>query len=308
MKHTKQTLTLLSLAILAGCGGGGGSGTAPSGSGGGTGGTSTIVTSVPAATYAAGSQEKAAYDYLNAERAKCGFGLLAQNAKLDTAAAAHANYIVANNAYGHSEVAGGAGFTGTTPTARAAAAGYSAWWVGEDIAYSGNALVNMNVLLVAPYHLNSMMEGYYDVGFGYNSGTLNIALGVPLSIGKTQKPASGTVLTYPCSGSTILNKNFTETPNWSGSGTGTGGTPVGLYAPNGEALSITSASYTVVGGGIVPVSILTEANDPNKLLYKNTVNIIPPAPLAANTTYRVQVAGTAAGVAFTKDFNFTTGN
>ena len=45
-----------------------------------------IVTSVPAATYAAGSQEKAAYDYLNNARSTCGFGLLAQSAQLDTAA------------------------------------------------------------------------------------------------------------------------------------------------------------------------------------------------------------------------------
>jgi uncharacterized protein YkwD len=299
--------------LVVACGGGGSSGgstTAP------TSNPSTIVASVPAANYAAGSQEKAAYDYLNAERAKCGFGLLAQNAKLDTAAAAHANYIVANNAYGHGETVGATGFTGTTPAARATAAGYSAWWVGEGVSYMPTGLSSIKALLGAPYHLNGVIYGAQDVGVGYKIdtrigffNTLVVNPGVALSVGKPQTPSAGTVLTYPCSVSSIVDKSFTESINWAtGVGTGYGGTPVGIYTPNGEALSITSASYTAVGGGIVPVSILTEANDPNKLLYKNIVNLIPPTSLVANTTYRVQVAGTAAGVAFTKDFNFTTGN
>jgi hypothetical protein len=167
-------------------------------------------------------------------------------------------------------------------------------------------------LFVGPYHLNALVYGAQEIGVAYRSlppyGPLVLEMGVPSTTGQPQKPATGTVLTYPCTGSSVVNKSFTENINWAGSGAGYGGTPVGLYAPNGEALNLTTASYTAVGGGIVPVSILTEANDPNKLLYKNTVNLIPPTSLAANTTYRVQVAGTAAGVAFTKDFNFTTGN
>ena len=95
MKSTTKTLALsiTFAAALAACGGGGGGTTTtatpttpvPVANG-------TIVTSVPVATYAAGSDERIAYDYLNAERQKCGFGLLAQDTRLDASAAAHVSY------------------------------------------------------------------------------------------------------------------------------------------------------------------------------------------------------------------------
>lgn len=44
-----------------------------------------IVTSVPVPTYAAASEELAAFNLLNAERERCGFGLMAQNTALDMA-------------------------------------------------------------------------------------------------------------------------------------------------------------------------------------------------------------------------------
>ena len=60
-----------------------------------------IMTSVPAATYAAGTGERVAYDLLNAERQRCGLGLLAQNTKLDSAAAAQLKYSISNNTLTH---------------------------------------------------------------------------------------------------------------------------------------------------------------------------------------------------------------
>jgi uncharacterized protein YkwD len=69
---------------------------------------STIVTSVPADTYNATTQaeEKAAFALLNQERSSCGFGKLAQNAQLDTAAQGHADWLLKNNYTGHYQVAG----------------------------------------------------------------------------------------------------------------------------------------------------------------------------------------------------------
>jgi uncharacterized protein YkwD len=320
MKHTKQTLTLLSVAILAGCGGGGGSG-----SGGSTGGTSTIVTSVPAATYAAGSQEKAAYDYLNAERAKCGFGLLAQNSMLDIAATAHANYLVANNTLGHNETNGAVGFTGASISDRVVATGYTqgtgTWFAGEDYSQNaGSGLEATKYLLAAPYHLASLVDGFFDVGMGYKASmssqtvmnVFNFVLGVPKNKGAKQVPITGTILTYPCQDVSGIKPSFAnELQNWTGGpvGAGAGGTPTVVVAPNGETIAINSASYSPLsGGGAVTVSVLAANNDPNHLISTSSALIIPPASLAANTTYRVQLTGTAAGVAFTKDFNFMTGN
>jgi hypothetical protein len=58
---------------------------------------------------------------------------------------------------------------------------------------------------------------------------------------------------------------------------------------------------------VVPTQILTAANDPNKYLQAQQAAIIPPSVLAPNTTYRIVITGTAAGVPFTKDFTSTTG-
>ena len=110
MNPTAKTLALSITfsAALAACGGGGGTTptttpTAPTTPAPIA--TNPIVTSVPVSTYAAGSDERIAYDYLNAERQKCGFGLLAQDTRLDASAAAHVSYLLKNNVIAHYETA-----------------------------------------------------------------------------------------------------------------------------------------------------------------------------------------------------------
>ena len=100
-----------------------------------------------------------------------------------------------------------------------------------------------------------------------------------------------------------------ESLNWTGgpANFGAGGQAIVVTAPNYEVLVITSATMSAVGGGVVPTQIVTAANDPNKYLQPQHAFIIPPSALAPNTTYRVQITGTAAGVPFTKDFTSTTG-
>ena len=320
MKSTNKTLTLslICAAALAACGGGGGgtTTTAPTVT------TppvpvaqSTIVTSVPAATYPAGSDERAAYDLLNAERQKCGFGLLAQNTKLDAAAAAHSNYQLVNNIPSHFETQGFPGFTGINVVARANAQSYGGSGVGEDIAFNLRGLESMRGLFTAPYHLSGLASDLLDVGMSFNStqlsqqirSALTVDLGIqPSKVAQASVP--GSVLTYPCDAVVDLKPNFTEIPNWAAaSGNGAGGTPVYVVASNKEALIVTSASITPSGGGVVPVQVLTSANDPNKILQAHQALVIPPSSLVANTTYRVQISGTVGGAAFSKDFTFKTG-
>jgi hypothetical protein len=318
LKTTYKTLTLslIAAAALAACGGGGsgdaaGTATAPVVAAP----KSTIVTSVPVATYAAGSDERAAYDLLNTERQKCGFGLLAQNAKLDAAAAAHSNYQLVNNVASHFETQGYSGFTGVSTIERAAAQVYPSAGLGEDIAFEASGIQSMRALLVAPYHLAGLVTGYADVGMSFKStqlaqqvrAVLTVDLGVQLTR-TLQVGEVGSVATYPCAGVDGLRPNFTEQENWAAvSGTGAGGTPIYIVAPNKELLIVSSASITPVGGGVVPVQVLTAANDPQKKLSANQVFVIPPSSLVANTNYRVQISGTVGGAAFTKDFNFKTG-
>jgi hypothetical protein len=235
--------------------------------------------------------------------------------QLDVAAANHANYSLLNNVAGHFEAAGSPGFTGLAPVDQANAAGYASPYVGQVGAYDVTAAKSIRALLAAPYHLNTLVYGLKDVGISYKSTTLNqlvqhalfIDLGMKNNGLDYQKPSPGTVLTYPCQGSTGVSPAFTENINWAGSGSGAGGHPVIVTAPNGESLVISSASITPTGGGVVPVQVITSANDPQKFLKPFQAFVIPPSSLKPNTTYRVQISGTAAGVPFTKDFTETTG-
>ena len=54
----------------------------------------------------------AAFDRLNEIRLSAGLGMLAQNAAMDRAAQAHADWIIANDSFTHEEVLGSPGFTG----------------------------------------------------------------------------------------------------------------------------------------------------------------------------------------------------
>ncbi|MHB8951176.1 MAG: CAP domain-containing protein, partial [Rhodoferax sp.] len=131
MKFSKLCLTLTSAALLAACGGGDESALAPRNPAPVVPPVtapqavlaSTIVTSVPAPTYAADSEELVAFNVLNAQRAHCGFGLLAQDTKIDVAAKNHASYLILNHLQGHYQASGDLGFTGVTPADRVLSAG-----------------------------------------------------------------------------------------------------------------------------------------------------------------------------------------
>jgi uncharacterized protein YkwD len=325
MMNTKKSVLFLAAAMLTACGGGGGSSSVPAPSplaatpsplaATPSASVSTIITNVPTPTYAVGSSLKAAFDLLNAEISNCGFGKMAQDVNLDVAAAQHVNYSLLNNDPDHYETVGRPGFTGLAPADQANAAGYSSPYVGQEMAFETTAIKNIRGLLSSPYHLSGLVYGFRDIGIFYNSTPTSqlvqrvfvVDLGIKNNGVNYQKPPVGTVLTYPCQGSTGIAKDFYEDVNWAGTGTGVGGHPVHITAPNGEVLVITSASITPVGGGVVPVQVITSANDPQKFLMKNQAFVIPPSSLQSNTTYRVQISGTVAGVPFTKDFTETTG-
>jgi Cysteine-rich secretory protein family len=318
MKTTIHLLTLSLTTLLTACGGGGGGGSTTTG-GGTTVGTA-IVTSVPTPTYTAGSNELAAFNYLNQERARCGFGMLAQNTQLDTAATAHANYLISNNTFGHSETVGLPGYTGISPATRSSAAGYGSWYVGEGISPGNTAtgLEGIRWLLSAPYHLMGMVYGNIEVGMSYKTTVLSQAaqkiLAVDMAISSTaskpQTPASGSVLTYPCATATNLPPSFSnEAENWAAAtGVGSGGTPIVIVAPNYEVLANIVVTYTPTGGGApITPSIIYSTNDPQHLLNSYQVLAIPSTTLASNTSYTVNITGTAGGIGFTKNFVMVTG-
>jgi len=346
-------LVAFSCAALAACGGGGGGGgaalpllipatsngtgapadTAPSRVAPNDGAqSSTLVTAVAPDSYGPASEGHQAFELLNAERGRCGFGLVAQNTRLDAAAQAHADWQILNNQLSHTEAAGTSGFTGATPLDRVSAAGYAAGGIGEEIAtlyyrgsIAGTGVFGVRALLALPYHQLGMLGGYREVGIALRgsdelgtTGTFGpravqqFNLGFARSDGP-QEPAGDQVLTYPCEGTSGVFYEITdETPN-PVPGRDLRALPLGpgvlVAVRSGQALAISSATMTMVSGGM-PVALrppLTKDSDPNAVLAAHQAVLIPDASLVPNTSYAVRVAGTRDGVPFEKSFRFATG-
>lgn len=323
MKNTFKLAVIASVAVLAACGGGGGGSNSPAPTPTPTPAptpvsNSTLVTSVASATYP--GDFAAAYNLLNAERSRCGFGLLAQNAQLDAAAAAHAAYISATGSFSHAESPGPATFTGAAPADRVTAKGYPAQQgsIGEVMAGgSGEAVIRG--LLSAPYHLLVLTFGSRDIGMG--AAPSNIA-GTPYFVANigsqsaagSQSIASTDVATYPCNGTTGVNfllrneipnpipgRDLSVTPI---------GTPILFKARDGNALVITNVGMVkaATGAAIALRPVVTAANDPNGLFQASQAYVAPDSPLEPLTKYTVTYSGTNANVPFTNSsFSFTTG-
>lgn len=341
--------TALILSALAACGGGdGGSASAPIPTPGvppppvvvvppdST--ASTLITSVSPSTYAASSEEAAAFNKLNAERSACGFGLLTQNTKLDIAAQGHAYWNVLNGYIGHFQIAGTPSFTGITPEDRVSSTGYadrgafvvtdessSAQGGGSKVGFGKQGITG---LLNAPYHAAGLLSGFKDVGFSVltsddvpGSATRKVTVQANLAYKKAEAPqlmAGNAVATYPCEGSNgVVRLLNNESPNpvpGRDLSTLPLGSSVYIAVREGNTLVITSSSMTNLSTG-VPVTmrpILNSENDPNKVNGKSyfashQAVSTADAPLAANTRYQVVINGTNNGVAFNRNFIFTTG-
>lgn len=284
-----------------------------------TGGDSTLVNSVPAPTYAAASEELAAFNFLNAERQRCGFGLLAQNAMLDVASSGHANYLVVNNATGHFQDNTKPAFTGTGPGDRATAAGYAWSVILDDLAdttgtganvLTGRGVLAVRSLLSAPYHAISLVSPQLEIGLRILSsdttGTTgnfgprvisHFALGMAQGA-YSQKPNSASVQTYPCDGTTGTAFQLTnESPNpipGRDLAVSPVGQPILVAVRPGQMVNITSATMVKKSDGSVVAlrPALDFSNDPNHLVNATQAVIIPDAPLQPDTQYTVTIEGT----------------
>jgi uncharacterized protein YkwD len=281
--------------------------------------TVSIQTQAQTSNYPVGSAEKAAFDYLNQERLKCGFGSVSQNTLLDKASAAHANYLVQNNLSGHYEDSQRfpLGFTGVYPVDRAVAAGYLSD-VQEELTGDLNATPEQSKgdfgtrtirkLITAPFHQLGVLSPAteFGVGSGFSSSlSMQVAL-----MGYSKLQQSTEVLSYPCEGMTLaLNGTVADERPAPIPGRNLGTNPIGqpilFRSPAGTQLQITSYKVIEVGVGEVAVLILNQATDPTKVLVGATeVLLMPDKPFKANANYQVQVIGTVSGAPFAKTINF----
>lgn len=337
-------LTLPLAAALAACGGGGGDDTPvtqPANPATPT--TEGIISNIAVSTHTRGSEELAAFTMLNEQRASCGFGKLAQNAQLDATARGMADWIAYNKIPGHIQAVGTPLFTGVTAEDRAVAAGYNprgSFTMQDESTFNmgtfgndkaGFGAQSVRRLLNAPYHAVGLLDGYREVGISIrnafdagapDAGALNqgrksmVINPARLLSSGSQLAALGTldVLTYPCNGTTNVEPGlYNEEPN-PVPGRDLLNNPLGssvqIAIKEGHTLTISSASMRVTGTGAAVAlrTPITSANDPHVYGFASHRGyIIADAPLAANTTYSVEIVGTNNGARFTQAFNFTTG-
>jgi uncharacterized protein YkwD len=320
------------LLAVAGCGGGDDDGDDAAAS------ADARVPALVASSYAAGSEELAAFNLLNFERDRCGFGVLAQNAQLDAAARGHADYQSLNDLFTHVQdpVAYPSGFTGEVPSDRVAAAGYPGTGVVADeivrfvgaTRKDGLGTRGLRDLLSAPYHLRGLMGGYRDVGVSVRSSAdvgssarlVYLQINAAYKAGAGPQPlAAGEVSTYPCEGTTGVNRQLrNESPN-PVPGRNLAVNPLGavvyVAVRAGNTLRIRSAAMTDVqtGRAVTLRPPVTAENDPiggcqEGCFEPHQGYLAADAPLLANAPYQVVLNGSSNGVAFSRVFTFVTGS
>lgn len=300
---TSSTFRFTALAVaasfvVAACGGGGGgdSGSsapaappaAPASSG------IPPQTSVPAATYAAGSYQAAAFSMINDYRAAMGVGKLRQDPILDTSGQAHALYLFSNLKSGaittldHNEIAGNASYYADSPLLRAQKAGVPATeWIAEETA-AGNVATTPNSaaadcvgkLLASVYHLAAITANQETIGLGFMPGDTSYPLytctfeygtstgvvGAPgpnsLSYAGGQQIPLGSVLHSPFAnevGVALLMspENINPAPDLPAPGR-----PILVQVNSQNANTLTVNSYTLTdgSGSVVPTRILVPAS------------------------------------------------
>lgn len=348
MKALSTILICAAAGVVVACGGGGGgngdSGTAsppaaeaPADGPAALGGTLQATAGAP--TYAAGSGERAAFDYLQGVRTHCGFGALNQNARLDTASLAHVNYLLQESSattltVGHVETPTNPFFTGALPQDRAAAAGYGGnvseilsakvrTFVtadpGEEPTDAEFGLLAMRGLLNTVAHLSDALNGARSIGLadnarnfssmqgGFALTTVQYRFGALLGAQEgTQSLGPGNVAHYPCAATQDAEYAFapaTEIPNPFPAITDTAalvGPPIYLRADAGALLKVDGYSLSTSGGSPVPVR--TDASP----IQGHEFFMVPRAPLQPATVYTVHFKGSANGQAFDRTFSFRT--
>lgn len=345
MNKPKFRVSLLALAVaalLAACGGGGGgtasvspATTAPVDVNSAAPVVSAVEVGIQAqvlpATYAVGTEQRNAYDYLNAQRSQCGFGLLQQDAKLDVAAQGHAAYLSANHLLSHDQdkVNYPNGFTGATLNDRFTAAGYAATSGAEVLTdiypetffnSYGSSFGQSGVmdLFTAPYHGSGQLFGERDIGIGY-AETNTFWKRFVVDIGSTkvrprQQIPVDQVLTYPCAGTKgILSKSYGDEIPKPIAGrnliTDPIGHPIYIKVRDGNVLILSGYSLRKAGDNVdLALKLLNKANDKNELINDDATAILMPLlPMEKNSTYIFTASGTNSGKIISISFTFETG-
>ncbi|MGA8148533.1 MAG: hypothetical protein WB870_13330 [Gallionellaceae bacterium] len=309
--------------------------------------TGNIINNIPPPSDS--SQDNLAlFTQLNSIRQASGAGMVVQNPDLDTAASNHANYLVNNNfvtnvSYlnssvdgilgGHCEDSSMPGYTGSTPQARATAAGYALGTTGtvSELLSFGAASGSACGASIedSVYHLVQLISPFVEMGLSFNGGigsgpVCDIELGIAGSE-SGQLPASGSWVSYPADGQTNVAPKFynqAESPV-PAPDLQLAGHPIviSMYNQSNPSLNVTDIildTFTLTSGGTpVNTRVLAQSGvtstgtaptaDAN-ISGPGILVLLPTSPLNADTSYTVTFSATVKGVGVDKSWSFKTGS
>ena len=307
------TATVASLALGA-CGGGGGASEpppapaptpAPTPSPAPTGPIAAQMTVPTPVGYDA--DRLAAFNRLNEIRLSAGLGMLAQSTAMDQAAQAHAQWMVANDSFTHEETAGTTGFTGASWPLRDEAFGYVSVGGSEVMSEPAHGSSGVDVLVNTLYHRAGILAFEpVDVGIGWSTGAA-AHVSMPLVIDITRPGTDATrglgqaaqasihgAAIWPIDGALNVPLRLgAESPNPVPSqDVLTLGTPVSVTVDEEAAISATAFVLTnSTTGEVVPTQVVSNGHDPNLLVPRSFIALVPLTPLLPSTTYSVTFAG-----------------
>ena len=221
--------------------------------------------------------------------------------RVTAAAQHHADYLARAGAIGHDESPGGAGFTGATVQDRLAAQGFAGATASEVAASSGSGTEDVRFLWDLPYHRLGLMHphaaiagwGHAEIG-GHTAtvGVLVFDFGAPAP-DRVRSPAPGQRVSASWDGA--------ESPDPLPTGAARPvGYPVMVVYANARAVDVRSVTLTDPAGSAVAIFAVPQ-------IYERDYSaIVPAAPLATGTRYRVRFELSVAGTELVDEWEFET--
>ncbi|HEX4743150.1 MAG TPA: CAP domain-containing protein [Candidatus Limnocylindria bacterium] len=258
------------------------------------------TSAAPAATAPASNDAAAMLRAHNDLRAATGAPPVRSDDRVSAAAQRHAEYLVRNATGGHAETPGQPGFSGANVRDRLAAQGYDAP-AASEVATSAAGTDGVRSLWVMPYHRLGLMHPHAIVaGWGYaESGGRRATVGVIVYDFASPAPE---VVRSPGSGqreATLQWDGREDADVAPGAPRPLGYTVMAVWS-RARAVTLRGSSITA-GGRAIEHAVAPQ------IYERDYVAIVPLAPLASGTRYRVRLDVTVAGVDATEEWEFETG-
>jgi uncharacterized protein YkwD len=245
------------------------------------------------------TNQSQALQIVNQTRAAMGSPCATMVAALNTSATDHCNYYAANInnatciADPHVEVSTCTDYVAAQFYDRETAAGYTGSPSAEDMAFDDSGTASLDEWINSVWHRTPILDPWTR-DYGYGSATMCDTM----DFGVGASAPSDLIVTYPYDGQTGVPTSFNgaeegPTPPEPPAGWPSG-YPVHVFIQGmNQGTTITTHEFSVVGGAQLAHQWITPST-PNAVLY-DAVVLYGNAPLTANTTYLVHVAGTGVG-------------